>query len=84
MTSAMAALVYGNKIVKTPPLDRFTRKGMRFTDCYSADPNCSPSRTGLMTDRIPTRLGVHNWIPMFSPMHVPAALFSYFNVRFSV
>ena len=62
---------YGNKIVKTPHLDRFAKEGMRFTDCYSAHPNCSPSRTGLMTGRTPTRVGVHNWIPMFSPMHVP-------------
>ena len=62
---------YGNKIVKTPHLDRFAREGMRFTDCYAAAANCSPSRTGLMTGRTPTRVGVHNWIPMFSPMHVP-------------
>jgi len=61
---------YGNKIVKTPHLDRFAREGMRFTDCYAAAANCSPSRTGLMTGRTPTRVGVHNWIPMFSPMHV--------------
>ena len=64
---------YGNKIVKTPHLDRFARQGLRFTDCYSAHPNCSPSRTGMMTGRTPTRVGVHNWIPMFSPMHVPAS-----------
>jgi len=62
---------YGNKIVKTPNLDRFAREGMRFTDCYAAAANCSPSRTGLMTGRTPTRVGVHNWIPMLSPMHVP-------------
>ena len=62
---------YGNKIVKTPKLDRFAREGMRFTDCYAAAANCSPSRTGLMTGRTPTRVGVHNWIPMLSPMHVP-------------
>ena len=64
---------YGNKIVKTPHLDRFAKEGMRFTDCYSAHPNCSPARTGLMTGRTPTRVGVHNWIPMFSPMHVRAS-----------
>ena len=62
---------YGNRIVKTPNLDRFAREGMRFTDCYAAAANCSPSRTGLMTGRTPTRVGVHNWIPMLSPMHVP-------------
>ena len=62
---------YGNQIVKTPNLDQFAREGMRFTDCYAAAANCSPSRTGLMTGRTPTRVGVHNWIPMLSPMHVP-------------
>ena len=62
---------YGNKEVKTPHLDRFAREGLRLTSCYSAAPNCSPSRTGLMTGRTPTRVGVHNWIPMLSPMHVP-------------
>ena len=62
---------YGNKIVKTPNLDRFAREGIRFTDCYAAAANCSPSRTGLMTGRTPTRVGVHNWIPMLSPMHMP-------------
>jgi arylsulfatase A len=60
---------YGNQIVKTPNLDQFAREGMRFTDCYAAAANCSPSRTGLMTGRTPTRVGVHNWIPMLSPMH---------------
>lgn len=61
---------YGNEIVHTPHLDRFAEEGMRFTDCYSAAANCSPSRAGLMTGRTPWRVGIHNWIPMMSPMHV--------------
>jgi len=61
---------YGSPSVKTPHIDRFASRGMRFTDFYSAAPNCSPSRTGLMTGRTPTRLGIHNWIPWDSPMHV--------------
>lgn len=63
---------YGSPTVKTPNIDRFAGEGMRFTDFYSAAPNCSPSRTGLMTGRTPTRLGIHNWIPVDSPMHVKA------------
>ena len=43
---------------------------MRLTNCYAAAANCSPARTGLMTGRTPYRVGIHNWIPMFSPMHV--------------
>ena len=30
---------YGNKIVKTPNLDRCAREGMRFIDCYAAAAN---------------------------------------------
>ncbi|MEM1441986.1 MAG: sulfatase [Verrucomicrobiota bacterium] len=64
---------YGNEIVETPHLDRFASEGMLFTDCYSASANCSPSRAGLMTGRVPWRAGIHNWIPMMSPMHLPAS-----------
>ena len=63
----------GNERLVTPNLDRFAAEGLRLTSCYSAHPNCSPSRTGLMTGRTPTRVGVHNWIPFLSPMHVPVS-----------
>lgn len=61
---------YGNEGLHTPHLDRFAKEGLRLTDCYSSHPNCSPSRTGLMTGRTPYRAGIHDWIPMLSPMHV--------------
>ncbi|MEQ8785500.1 MAG: sulfatase-like hydrolase/transferase [Pirellulaceae bacterium] len=61
---------YGATDLKTPNIDRFAKAGLRLTDCYAAAANCSPARTGMMTGRTPYRVGVHNWIPMFSPMHV--------------
>jgi len=61
---------YGEKVVRTPHLDAFAREGLRLTSCYAAAPNCSPARTGLMTGRTPSRVGVYNWIPMHCPMHV--------------
>ena len=61
---------YGNDSIRTPRIDQFATEGLRLTSCYSAHPNCSPSRAGLMTGRTPFRLGIYNWIPMFSPMHV--------------
>ncbi|MAV34196.1 MAG: arylsulfatase [Planctomycetaceae bacterium] len=64
---------YGNQELHTPHLDNFAASGLRLTSCYSAHPNCSPSRTGLLTGRTPTRVGIHNWIPMLSPMHVPTS-----------
>jgi len=61
---------YGHPVIKTPNIDRLAAEGMRLTNCYAAAANCSPARTGLMTGRTPYRVGVHNWIPMFSPMHL--------------
>lgn len=64
---------YGNRELQTPNLDKFAAESLRLTSCYAAHPNCSPSRTGLMTGRTPTRVGIHDWIPMLSPMHVPTS-----------
>lgn len=61
---------YGHRRIQTPNVDRFAREGLMLTDCYAAAPNCSPSRTGLMTGRTPTRVGISNWIPYGCPMHV--------------
>ena len=61
---------YGAKDVLTPNVDKFAAEGLRFTSCYAAHPNCSPSRTALMTGRTPTRVGVRDWIPEDSPVHM--------------
>jgi len=61
---------YGAVDVKTPHLDRFATEGIRFTHCYSGHGNCSPSRAAILTGRNPTRVGVRNWIPEDSPVHL--------------
>ena len=60
---------YGSQI-DTPRIDQLAAEGMRFTDCHSAAPNCSPSRAGLLTGRTPTRCGVYSYLPDNHVMHL--------------
>ena len=60
---------YGSAI-RTPAIDALARDGVRLTDCYASAPVCSPSRAGMLTGRTPTRLGIHDWIPAGSPVHL--------------
>jgi arylsulfatase A-like enzyme len=40
---------YGQKLIRTPNLDRMAREGTRYTQAYSGTTVCAPSRTSLMT-----------------------------------
>ena len=40
---------YGNKLLRTPNVDRLATQGTRFTDCYSGSAVCAPTRCALMT-----------------------------------
>lgn len=48
---------YGSAYYETPNIARLARRSMRFTDAYSANPLCSPTRASLMTGKYPARLG---------------------------
>ena len=56
--------------VQTPNIDRLAEEGLKFTDCHAAAPNCSPSRAGMLTGRMPTRVGMYSYIPPNHPMHL--------------
>jgi choline-sulfatase len=49
---------YGNKVVRTPNLDRLAAGGMRFDRAYSNAPVCTASRQSFLTGRYPRTLGV--------------------------
>jgi arylsulfatase A-like enzyme len=40
---------YGQKLIKTPNLDRMAAEGTRYTQAYSGTSVCAPSRTSLLT-----------------------------------
>lgn len=42
---------YGDTPIKTPNLDRLAKQGIRFTQAYSGNTVCSPSRVSLFTGR---------------------------------
>ncbi len=52
----------GNPGIRTPNLDRLAAEGMRFDNFFCATPACSPARASLLTGRIPSQHGVHDWI----------------------
>lgn len=57
-----AAGCCGNDEVRTPSIDRLASDGMRFENFFCTSPVCSPARASLMTGRIPSQHGVHDWI----------------------
>src|SRR5262249_48835738 len=46
------------KDLYTPNLDALAKRGLIFTQFYTAAPVCSPSRASLLTGRFPQRAGV--------------------------
>ena len=51
---------YGEKVIKTPSLDRLAREGTRFANAIVTAPVCSPSRSALITGMYQTTIGAHN------------------------
>lgn len=47
---------YGSEFYQTPGIDRLAREGVLFTDAYSANPLCSPTRASILTGQYPSRL----------------------------
>ena len=48
----------GNRVIRTPNLDRIGREGVHFRCAYSATPTCTPARAALLTGMSPWRHGM--------------------------
>ena len=50
---------YGNKVVRTPNMDRLAKDGMTFNLAFTATAMCSPTRQQLYTGLFPVRNGAY-------------------------
>ena len=65
---------YGDAYARTPELDRFAARALRYRNCWSTAPVCAPARTALITGVYPTSTGAEHmrslvampgWMKMF-------------------
>jgi arylsulfatase A-like enzyme len=52
----------GNDEIRTSAIDALADNGVRFESFFCASPVCSPARASLLTGRMPSAHGVHDWI----------------------
>jgi choline-sulfatase len=51
---------YGHAVVQAPALDALARDGAVFESAYCPSPLCAPSRSALLTGRLPSHTGVYD------------------------
>ncbi len=52
----------GSNELHTPNLNRLAKNGMMFNNFFCASPVCSPARASILSGKIPSAHGVHDWI----------------------
>ncbi len=65
---------FGDKIAKTPNLDRLASAGIIFTNLFSCSGVCAPSRFALITGMYPAACGANN---MRTSSHLPEGVPAY-------
>ncbi|XP_054754475.2 arylsulfatase-like [Lytechinus pictus] len=58
---------YGHPTQEPGFIDRMAAKGLRFTNGYVGDSVCTPSRSAIMTGRLPVRIGTYGETRVFLP-----------------
>jgi choline-sulfatase len=58
--AAAALPAYGNRVAKTPNLDRLAAEGLVYERAYCASPLCVPSRAALMSGLLPSQTGAYD------------------------
>lgn len=60
--TSTALSCYGNKVCRTPNIDRLAAQGVRFTRAYCQGTYCGPSRASFMSGYYPHATGVLNYV----------------------
>ncbi len=58
---------YGSSFYESPRIDALAQEAALFTNAYTPNPVCSPTRAAIMTGRYPSRVGITDWIPGMTP-----------------
>ena len=51
---------YGDRVARTPVLDRLAKESVRFTNAYTTAPVCAPSRAAIITGMYQTSIGAQH------------------------
>ena len=57
----------GNRELRTPSIDHLAERGVRLANAFTPCPVCSPARASLLTGRLPSQHGVHDWLERQGP-----------------
>jgi arylsulfatase A len=58
---------YGHPTIKTPNIDKMASEGIKFTQFYVGANVCTPSRSALLTGKLPIRNGMIGSLGVFFP-----------------
>jgi choline-sulfatase len=58
--AASALSLYGNKVCKTPNLDKLAHDGIVFENAYSNNPVCVPSRASMLSGHLTPEIAVYD------------------------
>ena len=58
---------YGNTEIRTPTLDYLADTGVQMDNAFTPTPVCSPARASLLTGRLPSQHGIHDYLSSTIP-----------------
>ncbi len=65
---------YGNKAVESPNIDKLYNEGMSFSNAYSSDPTCAPSRASIMSGQYAPRTNIYRVVDRWRMNNKGAAI----------